>query len=41
MRIRGTRAKEENKRLLCEIKCADRAKGGKTMHDGENKNVKG
>ena len=40
MKIRGTKAKEENQRLRCEIKGADRAEGGNKMHDGEN-NVKG
>ena len=34
--MRGTRAEEENKRLRCEIKGADRAKGEYKMHDGEN-----
>ena len=35
--MRGTRAKEENKRLRCEIKGADRAKGEYKMHNREIK----
>ena len=32
--MRGTKAKEENHRLRCEIKGADRFEGGNKMHDG-------
>ena len=34
--ISGTKAKEENERLRCEINGADCAKGENTMHDREN-----
>ena len=36
-RIKGTSAKEENKKGKREINCADRAKGENKMHEGENK----
>ena len=36
-KIKGTRTKEENKRLRCEIKGADRAKGENKMHDRDIK----
>ena len=35
VRIRGTKAKEENERFWCEIKGADCAKGENKMHDRE------
>ena len=40
-KIKGTKAYEENNRLRDKINGADSAKGEYTMHEVENKNVKG
>ena len=38
-KIRGTKAKEERRRLRSEIKGSGGAKGENKMNEGENKNV--